>query len=74
MPLKEGSSREAISHNIKTEIDAGKEQKQAVAIAMSKAGLSRDAAQATTASAPSSGPAAQSRAQPAVPRWAGKVV
>ena len=42
MPLKSGSSRETISANIRTEIEAGKPQKQAVAIALSKAGRSRD--------------------------------
>lgn len=41
MPLEEGSSQEAISSNIKTEMKAGKPQKQAVAIAMNKAGKSR---------------------------------
>jgi len=40
MPLKRGKSKEAISSNIKTEMAAGKPQKQAVAIALSVAGKS----------------------------------
>lgn len=41
MPLKRGSSRKTISSNIRTEIKAGRPRKQAIAIAMRKAGKSR---------------------------------
>jgi hypothetical protein len=43
MPLAHGSSQSAISKNIETERAAGKPEKQAIAIAMSEAGKSRDA-------------------------------
>ena len=41
MPLKPGKSKAVVSANIKTEMKAGKPQKQAVAIAMSKAGMAK---------------------------------
>ncbi len=41
MPLKSGKSRTAVSSNIKTEIAAGKPQKQAVAIALNVARKSK---------------------------------
>lgn len=41
MPLKKGKSKKVISQNIRTEMRAGTPQKQAIAIAFSKAGKSR---------------------------------
>jgi len=41
MPLKKGSSRATVSHNIRKEMKAGRSRKQAVAIALNAAGKSR---------------------------------
>jgi hypothetical protein len=41
VPLKKGSSRKVVSQNIKTELGAGRPKKQAIAIALSKAGKSK---------------------------------
>ena len=41
MPLHKGKSKKVISENIKTEMEAGKPQKQAVAIALNTARKSK---------------------------------
>ena len=40
-PLKKGKSKAVVSANIRTEMARGKSQRQAVAIALSKAGKSK---------------------------------
>lgn len=39
MPLKRGSSKKVVAENVRREMHTGKPQKQAVAIAMRKAGM-----------------------------------
>ena len=41
MPLKKGKSKKAVSMNIKELVHSGRPQKQAIAIAFSKAGKSK---------------------------------
>lgn len=41
MPLKTGSSQKIVSSNIRTEVAAGKPRRQAIAIALAKAGKAK---------------------------------
>jgi len=51
MTLRKGSSQKVISENIRTEMEAGRPQKQAIAIALSKAGKSNRKADGGTVKA-----------------------
>lgn len=80
MPLEKGSSRATISHNISELVHSGREQKQAIAIAMKTAGKARDAATATTVTTPSAAPTSMAKQKQAAPlgardapRWTGRV-
>ena len=66
MPLERGSGEATISKNIRTEVAAGKPQKQAIAIAMREAGKARDGVIAERGSSLG--------AQSTTPRWPGRVV
>ena len=46
MPIKKGKSKKVISENISELVHSGRPQRQAVAIAMNEAGLSRTKARA----------------------------
>jgi hypothetical protein len=59
-PLRSGSSKKDISENIRTEMHAGKPQKQAIAIAMSKAGKSNKDRRRDQATIMGAGPALSS--------------
>jgi hypothetical protein len=48
MPLAKGSSKKTISANIRTEMKAGRPQKQAVAIAMRSASMPKRGQRAAT--------------------------
>ena len=55
MPFKQGTGPEAMSSNIKTEVAAGKPQKQAVAIAYREAGKDSEARDGPMVTAPNAG-------------------
>ena len=64
MPLTKGKSPKVFSENVKAEMDAGKPQKQAVAIAYSEAGERRHTGKNAPTTAPITGSAARGEAAP----------
>nr|WP_087039523.1 hypothetical protein [Caballeronia arvi] len=62
MPLKRGTSKETVSHNIKTEKKHGKSQKQSAAIAL-------DQARKSGAKIPKKKPEVSALPSPAIIRW-----
>jgi hypothetical protein len=73
MPLKQGSSKETISQNIRGEMHKGKPQKQAIAIAMRTAGVPKNDQTPPPATTPAPSPATPSTNVTAGPKGDEKI-